>query len=120
MVEENKAAEEIKTFGDVKNKVEDIIDNFINKEFAPRTYDPHEAQRLSNDASEEIIKQVQQALGDGVELKFTATIIILQKADAGFHMSASCFWDQKSDGNYNKKYEFKDFYVICNFFAVSR
>ncbi len=50
---------EIKTFGDVKNKVEDIIDNFLTKEFAPRSYDPHEAQRLSNDASEEIIKQVQ-------------------------------------------------------------
>ena len=90
---EQKTGAEVKTFGDVKNKVEDIIDTFLTKEFGPRQYDPQQAQMLSNDASEAIIKQVQQELGEGIELKFTATIIILQKADAGFHMSASCFWD---------------------------
>ena len=90
---EQKTGPEVKTFGDVKNKVEHIIDSFLEKEFAPRMYDPNKAQMLSNDASEAIIKQVQMELGEGIELKFTATIIILQKADAGFHMSASCFWD---------------------------
>ena len=59
-------------------------------------------------------------LGTDIELKFTCTVIILQKADSGFHMSASCFWDHECDGNINKKYDFQDMYVICNFFAISR
>ena len=49
-----------------------------------------------------------------------ATIIVLQKAEAGFHMAASCFWESKCDGNFNKKYEFEEFYVICNFFGITR
>ena len=34
-------------------------------------------QKLSNDASEEIIRQVQEKLGEEIELKFTATVILL-------------------------------------------
>ena len=54
------------------------------------------------------------------ELKFTANMIILQKGDSGFHMSASCFWDAKDDGNFGKKYPFEDFYVIINVFGFTR
>jgi hypothetical protein len=35
-------------------------------------------------------------------------------------MSASCFWEGKNDGNLNKKYEFADYYVIVNFFGITR
>ena len=104
----------------MKTKCEDIIDNFVEKEFQNKFYEPRDAQKQSNDTSEEIIKQVQTELGEDTELKFTATVILLQKAESGFHMSASCFWDNKCDGNINKKFEFKDFYVIVNFFSISR
>ena len=124
MVEENKKGDaeksEYKDFKSVQDKCGKIIDEYVSKEFELKGYNPHDAQKQSNDASEEIIKMIQTELGDEIELKFTATIIILQKADSGFHMSASCFWDSKADGNINKKFEFKDFYVICNFFCISR
>ena len=64
-------------FPAVRNKCEDIIDSYIRKEFENRPYDPKEAQKLSNDASEEIIRQVQEKLGEEIELKFTATVILL-------------------------------------------
>ena len=47
-------------------------------------------------------------------------MIILQKGDSGFHMSASCFWDSKNDGNFSKKYPFEDYYVIINVFGFAR
>lgn len=75
-------------------------------------------QKWANQASEEIIKRVQEELSQ--DYKFMCMLIILQKGDAGFHMSASCFWEQKADGNFNKKYDFEDFYVIVNFFCMTR
>ena len=35
-------------------------------------------------------------------------------------MGASCFWEAKHDGNFSKKYDFEDFYIICNFFGITR
>jgi len=40
--------------------------------------------------------------------------MIIQKGDCGFHMSASCFWSHGPDGNFNKKFDFPDFYCIVN------
>ena len=92
------------TFGQIKKKVEDKIDSFINKKFKEQAYDARQAQKWANGASEEIIKQIQDEVGS--DFKFMCTLIVLQKGDTGFHMSASCFWESKSDGNFNKKYEF--------------
>ena len=53
-------------------------------------------------------------------LKYMVTLMCLQKAEAGFHMGASCFWEANNDGNFSKKYDFDDFYIICNFFGITR
>jgi len=45
--------------------------------------------------------------------------MVLEKAEGGFFMGASCFWESVQDGNYCKKYDFKEFYIICNFFGVT-
>jgi len=92
------------SFGTIKKTVEDKIDTFINKKFKDVAYDARQAQKWANSASEEIIKQVQEEVGS--DFKFMCTLIVLQKGETGFHMSASCFWESKSDGNFNKKYEF--------------
>ena len=46
--------------------------------------------------------------------------ICLQKGESGLHMGASCFWEAKHDGNFNKKYDFEDFYIVSNFFGITR
>ena len=105
-------------FTHVKNKVEDIVDHYVQQKFLNRRYDTRDAQSWSNEASDEIIQRVEREVSS--EYKYMCTVIILGKGDSGFHMSASCFWESKSDGNFNKKWEFEDFYLICNFFGVSR
>lgn len=117
-MEEVRADLETKPFGEIKHRVEDIVDTFIPKRFREQVYDAKQAQKWANNASEEIIKRVQEEIGQ--DYKFMCTIIILQKGESGFHMSASCFWENKSDGNFNKKYEIEDYYVIVNFFGITR
>ena len=105
------------TFQDMRSQIEEKIDDLIFKTFKIKNYDPKEAQKWCNDTSEMIIKLLQEINKD---LKFTANMIILQKGDSGFHMSASCFWDSKNDGNFSKKYPFEDYYVIINVFGFAR
>lgn len=64
------------------------------------------------------MKRVQEEItGD---FKFMCNAILLTKGDSAFHMSASCFWEHKTDGNFNKKYDFEDYFIIVNFFGVLR
>ena len=75
MVEETKLDGDTKPFSDIRSKVEDIVDSFINKQFREKSYDARQAQKWANTASEEIIKRVQDDLGQ--DYKFMCTIIIL-------------------------------------------
>ena len=105
------------TFQDMRSQIEEKIDELIFNTFKQKIYDSKEAQKWCNDTSEVIIKLLQEINKD---LKFTANMIILQKGDSGFHMSASCFWDSKNDGNFSKKYPLEDYYVIINVFGFAR
>ena len=105
------------TFVELHQQIEEKIDDLIFKAFKSRTYDPKDAQKWCNDMSEVIIKLLQEMNKD---LKFMANMIILQRGDSGFHMSASCFWDSKNDGNFSKKYPFDNYYVIINVFGFAR
>ena len=110
--------EDLRPFSDIKSKVEDIIDSVVQKNFQSKPYEAKSIQHLVNLASEEIIKQCQEEIS--TNYKFMSTLIALQKGEAGFHMGASCFWEAKCDGNFNKKYEFDEFYLVCNFFGITR
>ena len=113
----NQDGEETQTFADMKETIQTRIDEIIHREFDKKPYDSKQAQKWCNDTSEQIIKVLQEINKDH---KFTANMIILQKGDSGFHMSASCFWDSKNDGNHSKKYPFDDYYVIINVFGFAR
>ena len=105
-------------FNDHKAEVEAIIGKEINAQFKDKSYEPKQAQAQANQTTEAIIKAVQENLNQ--HFKFMCSLIVLTKGDSGFHMSASCFWESKSAGNFNRKFEFEDFYVIVNFFGISR
>ena len=109
---------EVKKFSEVSKQVEDVCDTYIQKNFQGKKYDSKSAQTWANKGAEEIIKHCQEQVSS--DYKFMCTLIVLQKAEAGFHMAASCFWETRNDGNFNKKYEFDEFYVICNFFGITR
>ena len=112
------AEEDIRPFTDIKTRVEDVVDTVVRRHFSNKQYDARTMQNLVNLASEEIIKQCQEEISPNY--KYLATLICLQKGESGLHMGASCFWEAKHDGNFNKKYDFEDFYIVSNFFGITR
>ena len=110
--------EDIRPFSDIKTRVEDVVDTVVRRLFSTKQYEARTMQNLVNQASEEIIKQCQEEISPNY--KYLATLICLQKGESGLHMGASCFWEAKHDGNFNKKYDFEDFYIVSNFFGITR
>lgn len=49
---------EVKPFSDIKKSVEDIVEKYVTDTFGQRSYDVKQAQKWSNTAAEEIIKNV--------------------------------------------------------------
>ena len=66
---------ESKSFPEIKDQIEDIVNSYIYQEFQGKSYDAKEAQNWSNEAAEMIIKRVQEQAPN--DLKHTATIMIL-------------------------------------------
>ena len=110
--------DDIRPFSDIKTRVEDVVDTVVRRHFGNKQYEARTMQSLVNLASEEVIKQCQEEISPNY--KYMSTLICLQKGESGLHMGASCFWEAKHDGNFNKKYDFEDFYIVCNFFGITR
>lgn len=100
-----------------KEQAEKIRDEVVQTKFSKLAYDSLSAQKISNEASSDII---QKASDMSKDYKIVCSLITLQKGESGFHMSASCFWDSKSDGTIEKKFEFETFYIVVCLFIISR
>ena len=119
MVEAQADATKEYQFESIKAKIEATIDQVVQakcKDLAQ--YDPRQGQAWSNDIAEEIVRKSQETAGKNFKVQCVA--MILNKETSGFHMSASCFWDSKQDGNINKRYEFPTFWAIITLFGISR
>ena len=89
-------------FETIKGKIEQIIDQVVmDKCKNVAQYDPNKGQQQSNEIAEEIVRKAQEYAGKNFKIQCVA--MILNKETSGFHMSASCFWDSKQDGNINKR-----------------
>ena len=69
------AEEELRPFSDIKNSIEDVIDRVVQKHFHGKNYEAKAIQHLVNLASEEIIKECQEAVS--TNYKFMSTLIAL-------------------------------------------
>ena len=106
-------------FDSIKPKIEGIIDTVVNQKCKDIVaYDAKQGQTWSNEIAEEIVRRSQEIAGKNFKVQCVA--MILNKETSGFHMSASCFWDSKQDGNLNKRYEFSTFWAIITLFGISR
>ena len=106
-------------FENIKVKIEKIIDDSVQLKCSGiNSYDPRQGQAWSNEIAEDIVKKAQENAGKNFKLQCIA--MVLNKETSGFHMSASCFWDSKQDGNINKRFDFPTFWVIVTLFGISR
>ncbi len=121
MVEANPAGGAAKEyhFDSIKGEIEKIIDTVVNEKCKGiAQYEARQGQQWSNEIAEEIVRQSQVQAGKNFKIQCVS--MILNKETSGFHMSASCFWDSKQDGNINKRSEFPTFWVITTLFGISR
>lgn len=112
-------AEEVKaTFESIKARLENQVDEIVQSSL--KNYEAYpggaEATRVANTISEKCIARCTELQPEF--FKFQCTCIILEKGECGFSMSASCFWNHQTDGNFNKKYDFDKFTAIVNLLGV--
>ena len=106
-------------FDTIKARIEGVIDQVVQAKCRDiGNYDAKQGQTWSNEIAEEIVRRSQEFAGKNFKLQCVA--MILNKETSGFHMSASCFWDSRQDGNINKRYEFATFWAIITLFGISR
>ena len=97
---------------EVSTNVNKIINNFLNN----KEYSQDEVQNWTALLSEDIVKALKNISSN---FKFCVSCVILQKGDAGMHISTTCYWDSNVDGSVAIKCENTTMYCIVNIFGLS-
>ena len=97
---------------DVATSVNKIVNIFLQQ----KEYNQDEVQTWTAQLSEEIVKALKNMSSN---FKFCVSCVILQKGDAGMHISTTCYWDSNVDGSVAIKCENNSMYCIVNIFGVS-
>lgn len=97
---------------EVSTSVNKIVSNFLQQ----KEYNQDEVQNWTSALSEDIVKSLKSQSSN---FKFCVSCVILQKGDAGMHISTTCYWDSNLDGSVAVKCENNSMYCIVNIFGVS-
>mmetsp|Transcript_32620 Transcript_32620/g.32333 ORF Transcript_32620/g.32333 Transcript_32620/m.32333 type:complete len:109 (-) Transcript_32620:30-356(-) len=97
---------------DINQKANKAIQNFLGS----REYSQDEVQAWTAQLSEEIVKMLKD---QNSNFKYCVSCVILQKGDAGMHMSSTCFWDSALDGSVAIKWENPSMYCIVNIYGIA-
>lgn len=79
-------------------------------------YDHNEAQNLTSQISDLVIKWLTNA---NKNFKYIVNCLIMQKAECGLNISGSCYWDNDTDGSLTVKHETESMIAIVNVFACA-
>jgi dynein light chain Tctex-type 1 len=90
--------------------------NRVSHQLADREYSATEAQQWTSQLSEQLILDLKGLSGN---FKFCVTCVIMQRLEAGLHISSTCYWDTTTDGSLTVKWESKSMYAIVNIFALA-
>jgi dynein light chain Tctex-type 1 len=98
----------------VKNIMTEVIQSYKTKACC-LNYNFNEASTLTHEIAEKLISIVSKVYES---YKFAATCILLNKKEGGLHMSSSCYWDEKTDGNITINDSNEALYFILTVFAI--
>ena len=79
-------------------------------------YNQDQLQKWTTQLSEDLVKSLKEL---SQTFKFCVSCLILQKGDAGMHMSSTCYWDSNTDGSATIKWENSSMYCIVNVFGLA-
>lgn len=104
------------SFATLKEEVASSVNKNVNSFLTGKEYNQDEVQNWTAQLSEDIVKTLKSLSSN---FKFCVTCVILQKGDAGMHISTTCYWDSNVDGSVAIKCENPSMYCIVNIFGVS-
>lgn len=104
------------SFTAIKEEVASSVNKIVNGFLQNKEYSQDEVQNWTAQLSEEIVKNLKNLSNN---FKFCVSCVILQKGDAGMHISTTCYWDSNVDGSVAIKCENNTMYCIVNIFGVS-
>ncbi|CAK73049.1 unnamed protein product (macronuclear) [Paramecium tetraurelia] len=100
----------------LKPDVTKIAQGILDQEIKTYNYNnPEESQKKSNSICDTILIKLKDL--NHKHYKFIVSCLILQKADCGVSLSASCYWDNNTDGSVSVKQESDNALCIVNIFA---
>ena len=104
------------SFANLKEDVASSTNKIVNGFLQNKDYNQEEVQNWTAQLSEEIVKNLKSMSSN---FKFCVSCVILQKGDAGMHISTTCYWDSNTDGSVAIKCENNSMYCIVNIFGIS-
>lgn len=104
------------TFNAIKNDVNARANQILQSLLANKDYSQDEVPQWTAQLTEEIVVKLKEL---STSFKYCVSCIILQKGDAGMHMSSTCFWDSNSDGSVAIKWENNSMHCILNIYGIS-
>ncbi|CAK86181.1 unnamed protein product (macronuclear) [Paramecium tetraurelia] len=102
----------------LKEEVTKISQGILDQEIKIYQYDNlSNAQKKSNTICDTILIKLKD-LNNNKQFKFIVSCLILQKADYIINLSASCYWDNNTDGSVAIRQESENTVAIVNIFAL--
>lgn len=80
-----------------------------------KTYHSTEAQTWAADISEQVVLALKDI---STEYKYGVTCVLLQKGEAGVHISSNYFWDFTRDGSFVVKWENDSMHCVLTVMAM--
>lgn len=80
-----------------------------------RIYSPTEVPIWTAEVSEAVALAL-RALSSAY--KYAVMCVVMQREEAGLHISSTCFWDAHRDGSFSVRVENQTMHCVVNVFAV--
>eukprot|EP00742_Colponemidia_sp_Colp-10_P007927 GILJ01008553.1.p1 GENE.GILJ01008553.1~~GILJ01008553.1.p1 ORF type:complete len:112 (-),score=5.91 GILJ01008553.1:55-390(-) len=108
-------AESHSSFSSLKENVNSIVQQQIERVLQPATYNAKEVQGWTTAVSDGILAELQNV---DRTFKYVVSCVIMQKTGAGLHSSTTCLWDKNTDGSCTVRWENKSMHCIVTVFGL--
>ena len=103
-------------FSEVKEEMEELIEKTIEKYLKDKGFSTSGVSEWANGITEECVERLQE-ISKG--FKYIVSCVIMQKADAGLHLTTTCFWNSYTDGSLTVRWHSSQIYCIVNTFIIA-
>eukprot|EP00386_Alphamonas_edax_P009528 GDKI01031311.1.p1 GENE.GDKI01031311.1~~GDKI01031311.1.p1 ORF type:complete len:118 (-),score=46.24 GDKI01031311.1:258-611(-) len=115
MAEPVSPSNQITTFLALKESANRMVKTTVDNVLGTASYNPKDVQQWVDTITQSVMERLQE-LNDN--FKYIVSAIILQRSNAGFHTSTTCFWDYSTDGSVTFRWENKTMYCIVTVYGV--